>query len=194
MSPTQNTSSYLRLQQIIGNRNSSPPTGADITDLGTILVGRCGGRPISKTGKVGSKYHRLAVGRYSRPARSPRGGGRPMSGLSEHRSQLTQFQALFTGYSQAYGTFEIKETDPQTGKIKGNARTIRRGAPIQAWEEHLAGGPKGLGAIPLLDDSVSVKWAAIDIDDNQIDHCCLEAKVNELGLPLIVCRSNTKEP
>ena len=25
MSPTQNTSRYLRLKQIIGNRNSSPP-------------------------------------------------------------------------------------------------------------------------------------------------------------------------
>ena len=79
-----------------------------------------------------------------------------MSCLSEHRSQLTQFQALFTGYSQAYGAFEITGVDAQTGKKKGNARTIHRGAPIQAWEEHLAGGPKGLGFVPLLDDGVSV--------------------------------------
>ena len=44
-------------------------------------------------------------------------------------------------------------------------------------------------AISLLDDGVSVKWAAIDIDVKDIDHSRLEAKLNELGLPLIVCRS-----
>ena len=38
---------------------------------------------------------------------------------------------------------------------------------------------------------MSVKWAAIDIDVNDIDHSRLEAKVNELGLPLIVCRSKS---
>ena len=61
MSPTQNTSKYLRLQQIIGNRNSSPPCGADNSDLGVVLVGRRGGRPISATGKAGSEHHRLAL-------------------------------------------------------------------------------------------------------------------------------------
>ena len=47
-----------------------------------------------------------------------------MSGLSERRSQLTQFQALFPAYSQAHGTFEIKGTDARTGKKKGAARTL----------------------------------------------------------------------
>ena len=75
-----------------------------------------------------------------------------MSGLSEQQDQLALFQALFPSYSQAHGIFEITGVDAQTGKIKGNARTIRRGATLQAWEEHLAGRPKGLGAIPLLDD------------------------------------------
>ena len=103
----------------------------------------------------------------------------------------SRFKALFPSYSQAYGTFEINETDPQTGKKKGNARTIRRGATLQEWEEHLAGGPKGLGAIPLLDDGVSVTWAAIDIDDTQIAHTMLDAKVRELDLPLVVCRSKS---
>ena len=41
--------------------------------------------------------------------------------------------------------------------------------------------------ISLLDDGVSVKRAAIDIDINDIDYSHLEAKVNELSLPLIVC-------
>ncbi|MBK18787.1 MAG: hypothetical protein CMM52_08110 [Rhodospirillaceae bacterium] len=114
-----------------------------------------------------------------------------MSGLSEQQDQLAQFQALFPSYSQAHGIFEITGVDAQTGKIQGNARTIRRGATVQAWEEHLAGRSTGLGSIPLLDDGESVKWAAIDIDVNDIDHAFLEKKVEDLGLPLIVCRSKS---
>ena len=72
-----------------------------------------------------------------------------MSSPSEHRSQLIQFQALFPAYSQAYGTFEITETIAGTGKKKGTAKTIRGPGPISAWDQHLAGGPNGLGAIPL---------------------------------------------
>ena len=78
----------------------------------------------------------------------------------------SRFKALFPSYSQAHGTFEITETIAGTGKKKGTAKTIRGPAPISAWDQHLAGGPKGLGAIPLLDYGESVQWAAIDIDDN----------------------------
>ena len=46
-------------------------------------------------------------------------------------------------------------------------------------------------AISLLANGMSVKWGAIDIDVNDIGHSRLEAKVNELGLPLIVCRSKS---
>ena len=111
--------------------------------------------------------------------------------ISEHREQLTHFQSLFQSYTGAHGTFQITATNAETGKKNGMAKTISRGAPLLAWEEHLAGGPKGLGAIPLLDDGVSAQWAAIDIDDNQIDHTYLEEKMVELGLPLVVCRSKS---
>ena len=77
----------------------------------------------------------------------------------------TKFKELFPSYSQAYGTFEITETIAVTGKKKGTAKTIRGRPPTSAWEQHVAGGPKGLGAIALLDDGESVQWAAIDIDD-----------------------------
>ena len=57
--------------------------------------------------------------------------------------------------------------------------------------ETFSGRARGLGTIPLLDDGVSVTWAAIDIDDNQIDHAQLELEVRELDLPLLVCRSKS---
>ena len=114
-----------------------------------------------------------------------------MSDLSEHRDQLPVFQALFPSYSQAHGLFHITDTNAETGKKKGTAKTIRGPAPNSAWEQHIAGGPNGLGAIPLLDDGESVQWAAIDIDVNEIDHTGLDAEVRELDLPLVVCRSKS---
>ena len=101
------------------------------------------------------------------------------------------FKALFSGYTGAHGTFEIKSTDPQTEKKSGIARTILNALTTCSWREHLAGALRGLGVIPLLGDGESVKWAAIDIDVNDIDHACLEAKAVELGLPLVVCRSKS---
>ena len=46
-------------------------------------------------------------------------------------------------------------------------------------------------AISLLYDGLSDKWAAIDIDVNDIGRSRLKEKVNELGLSLIVCRSKS---
>ena len=114
-----------------------------------------------------------------------------MSGLSEHREQLSRFRDLFSGYTQAHGIFEIERTDLKTVKKKGAARTVNFHASDRTWEEHLAGGAKGLGIIPLLDDGISVQWAAIDIDVNDIDHAFLGKKVEDLGLPLVVCRSKS---
>lgn len=114
-----------------------------------------------------------------------------MSAPTLNNEDVKAFRALFSGYTEAHGTFEIKWTEPQTGKKKGEYTTIHCSAPTQAWQGHLAGAPRSIGTIPLLDDDVSAKWGAIDIDINDIDHSCLEAKVNELGLPLIVCRSKS---
>jgi hypothetical protein len=114
-----------------------------------------------------------------------------MSPVPNSDPAITALAQLFTSYSSAYGTFEITGADSVSGKRKGRARTVPGTPSLAEWSQHLSGHAKGLGLIPLLDDGVSVKWAAIDIDDNQIDHCCLEAKVNELGLPLIVCRSKS---
>jgi len=114
-----------------------------------------------------------------------------MKSLTLAPEAVEAFKVLFPSYTRAHGLFKITGADAQTGKQKGKARTLNTQAPIRAWEEHLAGGPRGLGTIPLLDDGVSVKWAAIDIDVNDIDHTCLEEKVVELELPLVVCRSKS---
>jgi hypothetical protein len=108
-----------------------------------------------------------------------------------NNEDVEAFKTLFSGYTEAHGTFEIKTTDPQTGKKSGKAQTMPGAPAISAWQGHLAGAPRGLGAIPLLDDGISVQWAAIDIDVNDIDHAPLGKKVEDLGLPLVVCRSKS---
>ena len=108
-----------------------------------------------------------------------------------NNEDVEAFKTLFSGYTEAHGTFEIKTTDPQTGKKSGKAQTMPGAPAISAWQGHLAGAPRGLGAIPLLGDGKSVKWAAIDIDVNDIDHASLEKKVEDLGLPLVVYRSKS---
>jgi hypothetical protein len=104
---------------------------------------------------------------------------------------ITAFKNLYSGYGKAHGKFEIKGPEPLTGKVQGKATTIHTGAPEQAWGDHLAGTRAGLGSIPLLDDGMSAQWAAIDIDVNDIDHTSLEKRVEDLGLPLIICSSKS---
>ena len=100
-----------------------------------------------------------------------------------NNEDVEAFKTLFSGYTGAHGTFEVRATDPQTGKKSGKAQTTVGAPAISEWQGHLAGAPRGIGTIPLLDDGKTVKWAAIDIDVNDIDHAFLEKKVEDLAAP-----------
>lgn len=114
---------------------------------------------------------------------------------------VRRFCTLFSGYSKAYGTFEIKKAD-EKGKMAGTAKTIRGLASAEVYERHLSGVGAGLGIVPLRDDD-TVVFGAIDYDNRKADHLKAEEAVKKLALPLIVCRSKsggahfycfTKEP
>ena len=108
-----------------------------------------------------------------------------------NNADVESFKDLYPGYSKAHGTSEIRGIEPKTGKRQAAYVTEAYPASDRAWDEHFSGGSKGLGIIPLLDDGKSVQWGAIDIDVNDIDHASLEKKVEDLGLPLVVCRSKS---
>ena len=97
---------------------------------------------------------------------------------------------LFTGLDRAYGEY-INGTVPDAkGKIKGKATTITQPVTIDVWTKHIQ-GLKGLGIIPIRSDSTCA-WGAIDIDVyTNFDIYAVEAKIIELGLPLVVCRSKS---
>lgn len=109
--------------------------------------------------------------------------------LAVPSAQVRRFAALFAGYQRAYGTFALYGTAAR-GKRKGKATTVHQPAVPLIFERHLMGDGPGIGIIPLRDDD-TVCFGALDVDDQHVDHAQLAAAVQELGLPLVVCRSKS---
>lgn len=102
---------------------------------------------------------------------------------------IKRMMSLFSGFTDAYGTYEITGANEETGKTEGRALTYREPVTQELWTGHLTGS-KGLGIIPLTIDD-TCHWAALDIDINDIDHKLLEDKINNFNLPLKVFRSKS---
>jgi len=100
----------------------------------------------------------------------------------------TSIATLFEGLDRAHGEFRISGRGP-SGKVIGKAATVRSPATPELWQAHLA-GKQGLGIVPIRADDTCL-WACLDIDDHQIDHNALVARIREAKLPLIVARSKS---
>lgn len=100
-----------------------------------------------------------------------------------------RFASLFAGFTQAYGTYAIRGTSPD-GKATGKAQTLRGEPTVELYRNHLLGVGSGLGIIMLREDNTCY-FGAIDYDNKTMDHVKAEAKVRELKLPLVLCRSKS---
>lgn len=99
---------------------------------------------------------------------------------------------LFSGYTEAYGTYIIPPDaiPSETGKRKGEARTIREPVSPELWQCHLL-GEQGLGIIPIRETNDCL-WGCVDIDMYQdFDPVIIVKKLHELSLPLWVFRSKS---
>lgn len=106
------------------------------------------------------------------------------------QSEALRMHDLFTGLHRAYGIFNIKKVNAaKNNKMEGYAQTLQKPVTPLLWQSHLV-GTSGLGIIPIRDDATCC-FGAIDIDINDIDHVALERKINDLDLPLVVCRSKS---
>src|SRR5262245_21901500 len=92
---------------------------------------------------------------------------------------LERFQALFRGGEYGYGEWAST----------GIAKTLRGPASPEVYKKHLS-GDTGLGLVPITKTG-TCHFAAIDIDDDSIDHNWLHAKIVNRHLPLNVCRSKS---
>ena len=96
-------------------------------------------------------------------------------------THLDRFQRLFSGLEDAHGQYAC----PNKGTT-----TVRRATSKTAWQRHFKGTDAGLG-IPPLRRNGTVRFAALDVDDDKTDHAALARRVEDLGLPLVVCRSKS---
>ena len=107
--------------------------------------------------------------------------------------EVKLFSSLFAGYENAYGEYEINSKE-DSGKLKGRAKTHRRGATEKDYLNHLE-GVTGIGIIPLL-KSDKCWFGAIDVDikgDVKLNESLesLEQKVRRLELPLMLFSSKS---
>ncbi|WP_245489831.1 DUF5906 domain-containing protein [Mesorhizobium sp. M1A.F.Ca.IN.020.03.2.1] len=111
-----------------------------------------------------------------------------MSQSSVDLDESERFAERFRGYTAAYGRYVIQRVN-EKGKSDGKGTTIEEPVTQALFDDHLA-GISSLGILPLDADN-KVSWACIDIDEIGIDHKELIRKIDELRLPLLVCRSKS---
>lgn len=105
-------------------------------------------------------------------------------------SQISRFLRLFTGFSKAYGQYDVKKSNEPGKKNVGKPWTVASCVTKDVVRDHLEGTGPGLGVIMLCDDD-TVLFAAIDVDDYAADHTKICNQIARLKLPLIVCRSKS---
>ena len=101
-----------------------------------------------------------------------------------NETTVSQFKKLFRGRETVHGRYGFKADGSK------DAKTVREPVPDEVWETHLRGDGPFLGMVPTRLDH-QCYFAALDVDDDQIDHTALAHKVELLELPLIVCRSKS---
>ena len=106
-------------------------------------------------------------------------------------TQAERLFALFRGFSGAHGTYETEDFNPGKRKAeqKRTTRTLRQPVTVDLWERHLA-GQYHLGIITINEEN-NCWWAAIDIDDYDIDHASLVGDLEGMGIPALVTRTKS---
>jgi putative DNA primase/helicase len=100
-----------------------------------------------------------------------------------------RFIDRFSGLTRVHGVYLTPGHAEPGHKREGKRWTAKEPVTPELWTEHLA-GRAGLGIVPIRDDDTCL-WGCGDIDDYSIDHKKLLAKIAELKLPLVVCRTKS---
>ena len=102
---------------------------------------------------------------------------------------IKTFEKLFTGYTKAYGTFDINKPDNEK-KMKGKALTVREKINYEHYENHL-NGKQGIGVVPIKDDNHNIVFCVLDIDDYDLAQEELLRKIDNCKIPLLLCLSKS---
>jgi P4 family phage/plasmid primase-like protien len=117
---------------------------------------------------------------------------RSESGKTQPPSPAARMARLFDGNREAHYVFIPGETETEAGKRKGEYVRRYGSVTVEAWESHLSGEQgRSLLVIPIQGGNSCV-FGAIDIDVYaSLDHVQLLQRIDELGFPLITCRSKS---
>ena len=97
--------------------------------------------------------------------------------------------SLFEGYKNAYGYYSGNLVADDSGKHVGQRGSIVGPVTTELWVKHIT-GVQGLGVIPITDHS-EIKFAAIDIDQYDINLVSLNKVMQDKKLPLVVCKTKS---
>lgn len=103
--------------------------------------------------------------------------------------QTQEFSRLFEGWNKNYGIYKLTGEIDERGKVKGQAHSLAGEMTLELWNKHLT-GKQGLGVIPITDKS-EVKFAAIDIDDYEVDVKAILKQIIAENFPLVACRTKS---
>ena len=104
-------------------------------------------------------------------------------------SLVQRLMSAFEGSDAGHGRTVLGRTSRTTGKTEAESRVIREPLTQDKIQAHID-GKVGVGAIPINADN-QCKFGALDIDTYDLDIVQLNAKVQKMGLPLILCRSKS---
>ena len=103
--------------------------------------------------------------------------------INDH--DILRFKNLFVGNPQAYGIYTASTNKSQT---------LRHPLKLQQFEMHLTDTGKGLGVVPVIDETTS-GFGVLDFDNHKkndaINLIGLEKTIRQKKLPLVVCRSKS---
>jgi hypothetical protein len=103
-------------------------------------------------------------------------------------SLVIKFMNAFRGSEEAHGQTTVGAVG-RNGKTEANSRVVREPLTEDLVKNHLE-GKHGVGAIPITKEN-ECYFGAIDIDQYDLDHKGLIAKILKFKLPLVVCRSKS---
>ena len=103
---------------------------------------------------------------------------------------MEAFRKIFTGLMRAHGCTYVDKKGADGLKVKGKSFVKREIVTDKHWEDHLNGIEPSLGIIPINEDN-ECRWGCIDVDKYTLDHKQIIIKVEQLGVPLSICRSKS---
>ena len=102
---------------------------------------------------------------------------------------VEHFSELFSGYEEAYGTYDASQLGASNGKQKLKQWSERRPVTEMVFRKHLEGvAPLG---VYLLNKDGRVSFAAIDIDIYPLDHKAISRQLMDWSIPVLVCNSKS---